>query len=463
MGGDSEFYLQGGSILSHSHFSFSTLMHTGYPLYYLAYPTVLALVQSNIILAVWIQILLHTFASVLMYRIASRIHSATAGVISGILYILCFELFQWNTYILTDSIFIFLIVTALHLYTKKSSYAFIGTLCLMALLRPTAAPFLIAAGIAATWQYKKSHRIIGYVTLLSIISLSVIYILSQTAGTRLGVSGYIHYFASLFERGILVRDRPSLLLHVAWTPSLSIMNVYTFMKILFLRILLFWAPAISDFSFTHTALNTLTLIPIYILSILGISKYKKRHILGIAVIIVFWIFQSFTELDYDWRYRTPVLPALIIFAGMGMADVLGSRKILIRLATESQVFRFIFFGTLNAGADYIVLNTLYQLFGISLFWSVCWGFIVGGIIGYFLHSRFTFRYDTQGKNLQKLLQYLTVCAINLGITEYIVQSVTTHTNIHYNTAKFFALIMAVIISFTVNRFVVFRTTTSVIA
>lgn len=456
MGGDSEFYMQGGTILLHSHFSFLTLLHTGYPLYYIAYPTLLALVQNNIILTVWVQIILQAFASVLIYRIASRLHSTTSGVISGLLYVVCFELFQWNTYILTDSLFTFLIVMALYLYIKKSSYAFMGILCAMALLRPTAAPFLIAAMIAATWHYKKAYKIIGYLTASLIIFLSVAYILSADTGTRLGVSGYIHYFASLFERGVLVRDRASLLLHVTWASSLSFTNIYTFVKILFLRLVLFWAPAIPDFSFAHIMLNVLTLIPIYILGILGISKYGKRHMLGIASIIVFWIFQSFTELDYDWRYRIPVLPILIIFAGIGMADAVQSKQLLVRFATESQVFRFLFFGTINAGVDYIVLNTLYLLFGISLFWSVFWGFIAGGIVGYFLHSRFTFRYDTTNRNVQKLFQYLILCITNLGLTEFIVQNVTTHTGIHYNIAKFFALITAVLISFAINKFVIFR-------
>lgn len=460
MGGDSEFYTQGGAILLQSHFSFSTLLHKGYPLYYVAYPTLLALVKNNIILAVWIQIILQAFASVLIYRIASRLHSTTAGVISGLLYAVCFELFQWNTYILTDSVFLFLIVTALYLYTKKSSYIFLGILCVMALLRPTTAPFLIATMVAATWHYKKAYKITGYLTLLFIITLSVTYILSQSAGTRLGISGYIYYFASLFERGVLVRDRTSLLLHVVWGPLFSVVNIYTFIKILFLRILLFWAPSIPDFSFAHTTLNILTLIPIYILGIFGISKYGKQHILGIAVIIIFWIFQSFTELDYDWRYRIPVLPALIIFAGMGTADVVQSKKLLIRFATETQSFRFLFFGIINAGVDYIVLNTLYTLFGISLFWSVFWGFIAGGIVGYFLHSRFTFRYNTKGKNLQKLLQYLTLCIVNLALTEIVIQNLTFYIGLHYNISKLITLILIASISFFVNKFFFFRSPTS---
>ncbi|OGY37299.1 MAG: hypothetical protein A3E36_02115 [Candidatus Andersenbacteria bacterium RIFCSPHIGHO2_12_FULL_45_11b] len=456
MGGDSDFYIQGASILTNSHFSFIQLFYTGYPLYYLAYPASLALLQNNTLLVVWVQIILHAFAGVLIYKIASRIHSKTAGIISGFAYAFSFELFQWNTYILTDSLFIFLVVAALYLYTKKSWYIFIGIICGMTLLRPTAAPFLLAAAVASTWHFKKIYKILAYTMLLLTVTYSVAHILSIDAGTRLGISGYIHYFASLFERGVLVRDRASLIIPVTWSSSLSLVNIYTFIKILFLRFLLFWAPAISDFSLPHTLINIITLIPLYIFAIFGISKYAKRHILGITVIIIFWIFQSFTELDYDWRYRTPVLPALIIFAGMGAADYLQTGRTLIKNIREVQIIRFLFFGLVTAAADYLILNILHLVFDISIFWSVFWGFISGGLIGYFLHSRFTFRYNAGNKDLIKLSHYLLLCGANLALTEIVVQSLTVQIGVPYNTSKLIALVLVAGTSFIGNKFIVFR-------
>src|SRR3989344_1367938 len=416
MGGDSEFYLQGASILSHSNFSFIHLIGEGHPLYYLAYPTFLALLQNNILLVVGLQIILQAFANVLVYKTVARLHSQEAGIISGLVCALSFELFQWNTYILTDSLFIFLIIAALYLHTKKSWYIFIAILCGMILLRPTAAPFLLAVVVSSTWHFKKIHKILGYTTFLLVVLYIVAHILSLDAGMKLGVSGYIHYFASLFERGVLVRDRASLVLPIEWASPLNI---------IFLRLLLFWAPAISDFSLLHTLLNLITLLPIYIFGILGISKYSKRFILGISVIIVFWIFQSFTELDYDWRYRLPVLPALIIFAGMG-------------------------------AADYLILNILHLVFDISIFWSVFWGFISGGIIGYFFHSRFTFRYNTNNKEFRKLSSYLLLAVANLALTEIVVHNLTVYTRMHYNASKFIALLLVASVSFTASKFIIFR-------
>ncbi len=456
MGGDSDFYLKGASILLHSHFSFPQLLREGYPVYYLAYPLLLALTHSSVLGIVLIQIALQAFATVLIYKIGTQLHSRKAGMISGAIYAVCFELFQWNTYVLTDSIFLFLVVAALFLSIKKSWYAFSATLLCMFFLRPTAAPFFIAVAIAMSWHVKKIYKVIGYTAALLLITGSVVYILSGDAGTRLGVSGYIHYFASLFEHGVLVRDRDSLLLPVSWTPTLSIGNVMTFIRILCLRLVLFWAPAISDFSLPHTILNMITLLPLYVFGIFGISKYAKRNILGITILCTFWIFQSFTELDYDWRYRTPVLPALIIFAGLGAADCLLYRKTILQVVKEFQLARFIFFGLLTAGADYAILNILHLAFDVSLFWAVFWGFLSGGFIGYFLHSRFTFRYNTSNKELIKLSHYLLLCGANLILTEIIVQSLTIQLVVPYNTSKFIALIFVAGTSFLVNKFVLFR-------
>ncbi len=456
MGGDSDFYLKGASILSNSHFSFLALLREEYPVYYIAYPFLLALTQSNALAIVLMQIALHAFATVLIYKIGTQLHSKKAGIISGVAYAVCFELFQWNTYILTDSVFLFLIVAALFSYLKKSWYFLGATLLFTLFLRPTAAPLLIAVAVAASWNTKRIYKLIAYTAVLLLITGSIIYILSGDAGTRLGVSGYIHYFASLFEQGVLVRDRDSLLIPVSWTPTLSIVNGVTFIQILFLRFLLFWAPAISDFSLPHTLLNVFTLLPIYLFGIWGISKYAKRNILGIAILCTFWVFQSFTEIDYDWRYRTPVLAALIIFAGMSAADFFMHKRNILQTVREFQLARFIFFGLLTAGADYAILNILHLSFGISLFWAVFWGFVSGGCIGYFLHSRFTFRYNTSNKELIKLSHYLLLCGANLILTEIIVQSLTGQFTVPYNTSKFVALIVVATTSFLVNKFVLFR-------
>jgi len=43
---------------------------------------------------------------------------------------------------------------------------------------------------------------------------------------------------------------------------------------------------------------------------------------------VFALFHALTVLDFDWRYRTPLMPHLIVLAACG-ADVLAARQRLL--------------------------------------------------------------------------------------------------------------------------------------
>src|SRR4051812_16169064 len=125
-------------------------------------------------------------------------------------------------------------------------------------------------------------------------------------------------------------------------------------------------------------------------------------------------------------------------------------------ARENQMLRFVAFGTLNTGADYAVLNALYLYGHVSLFWSVFWGFLVGSLFGYFLHSRYTFRFNTENREFSKLTHFLIVYIANLGLTELWIYLLTTDWGWHYNFAKLVSTVITITVSYNANKFWIFR-------
>ena len=168
----------------------------------------------------------------------------------------------------------------------------------------------------------------------------IIYnIIFQTSGPQFGLAPYFDYFSSLFEKGILVRDRPTLTVAVEWLPGFNLPNILLFLKLFISKIFLFWSPIAPEFSFGHKVVSILTFTPLITLGFFGMlqglanahdpNKYRFIVFLS-SIIIFFWIFQSFTEIDYDWRYRLPVLPFMVIFASYGFYTILEKYLLLIK-------------------------------------------------------------------------------------------------------------------------------------
>lgn len=121
-----------------------------------------------------------------------------------------------------------------------------------------------------------------------------------------------------------------------------------------------------------------------------------------------------------------------------------------------QLIRYGIVGAINATIDYLVLNICLLLFGLSLFWATFFGFVAGGILGYFLHSRWTFKYNTSGREARKFAHFLFIAVVGLTLTEVIVHSLTNQFGLYYNYSKAFALIIAVAWAYSASKWWVFR-------
>ena len=322
--GDTHFYVKGAEIIINNNYNILSLKSAGYSFYYWLYPFFLAVLNNNQTLVVLAQIILQSIAAVLIFKIVKSIFNFKVGLIAGVIYSLSWEIFQWDMYVLTDSLFLFLVILVLYIYANfkkdKSSFVLIYFLMiLLLLLRPIAIPFLASFLLLLLWNLKRNQKIFLFSLFLLFFSGLFIFLYFKGVSGRHGVSGYFSYFVSLFEKGVVIRDREQFNILVDW----GLHPITSFLKILINRLVFFWAFFANQFSFSHKIFNLAYLGFLYFFSLAGFykafaSKIKLNFLIFFANTIVFyWFFHSLTEIDHDWRYRLPVLPFLIILSSYG--------------------------------------------------------------------------------------------------------------------------------------------------
>ena len=143
--------------------------------------------------------------------------------------------------------------------------------------------------------------------------------------------GYLELVSTYYAEGRVIDDRPEL--------NLSRPTIYTdYIIISLTRICYFFVFLIDAFSTRHVAYNLATFPPIYALGLFYLiaeffrpkaSKEERIWLVGVsctALVIAIVVFNSLLLIDYDWRYRLPMMPFLAILAGLGFRTLTNSFK-----------------------------------------------------------------------------------------------------------------------------------------
>lgn len=83
-----------------------------------------------------------------------------------------------------------------------------------------------------------------------------------------------------------------------------------------------------------------------------------------------------------------------------------------------EVVKYGLVGVVSTVIDIVILRTLSGL-GWPYWLALAVGFVGGTINGYFMNSRWTFRYKTKGQEGVKFAQFTVVSLVGLGLTELI--------------------------------------------
>jgi len=333
-GGDSWFYLHNAqTILDHVGNPLPLLEQGIYPYYWL-YPFFLIVFQLHTPTVILTQVILQSLAAVLLYKIGKKLWSGPVGFIAGVAYAFLFEVFQWDLYILTDSFYLAMMIASVYAVMvaieKKTLVAWLlPTISMLGLflLRPTSVVYLASVGFLGAMPMPARFRL--YVAALALVAaiLSGWYLTAFGSQKAFGVAYSVYYYKDLLRQGVVVRDRPEYTLALGWDSHVSVKNFLLTASLLEHRAVAFWRFYIPAHSFNHRIVNLFTFVPLYGLALVGgmrsfLGKQfdQRKAFLGI-IILAYWVFQTLTEVDYDWRYRIPILPWVLLFAAAGAVVV----------------------------------------------------------------------------------------------------------------------------------------------
>lgn len=337
-GADARFYLelahglltQGPAALAAAHV----------PLHYALYPTLLAGVQAiagDAYLGPLIALQVMAIALVApgLYLMVRPTFGELAAGTAAFLAATSWELGRWSVYVLTDAVFVALVVLAALAWAalartpdRLRGLGLVAVSLLVALQRPVgllhvALGWLVVAG---RWWRARAWRPLGGITLGLLLVLGPVAIAALDPGSVHGVGHAGTAFATRFATGEVIHDMP----HLAWPyrgdPADAVARGAHAVLLVGRRVLAFWAVGVPGHSWSHHVLDLVGLVPIYFLALVGMVVAGRRRWPGMArhwllVLVVVTGFHALTEVDYDHRYRAPALPFLMAFAGVGVAGL----------------------------------------------------------------------------------------------------------------------------------------------
>ena len=240
------------------------------------------------------------------------------------LIIVSVDLLTWPKFILSDMNYAFLIILATYVMAKgfvENKYNYLQLfliIILMIITRPSSVPAIFAILFFITiskYQYFKRPKVILVFVFLLFISIPFIfgllyYFIEFNFGENIQIEWWL---LSKVKAGMIIHDRPE-----TWVDSPS--NFKDVVYLYFLRLVNFFNPYAATFSKIHIFLNFLQtfliLLSIILWSIFGtlIRSYNKLFFFIIFISLSIASFHSFTLIDYDWRYRFPlILPLIMLF------------------------------------------------------------------------------------------------------------------------------------------------------
>jgi hypothetical protein len=123
----------------------------------------------------------------------------------------------------------------------------------------------------------------------------------------------LDFLTGMVKNGMIIHDRPQ-----TWVDPPN--NFIDVVYIYFLRLVNFFNPYASTFSILHIILNViqivLILFSIFTWSFFGGHIKIHNKVFLFILLLSFFVaaFHSFILIDYDWRYRFPIiLPLILLF------------------------------------------------------------------------------------------------------------------------------------------------------
>jgi len=234
------------------------------------------------------------------------------------------DLLLWPRYVLSDTIFAFLVILVTFIIIRgiamdKTHYiSLISILSITLLSRPSSVPILFAVfsfvAISRFQIYNKPKLLLLLFILgFFVVNPFIFAYLHHLIEVNLSDNRQGAHLLRLVGQGEIINDRPE-----TWLPPPSTFGDVAYLY--FIRMISFFTPYAAPFSIIHIALNSLqTIVIVFSIGLwafLGESIKLLNKTVFFLLFLSFSVaaFSAFTIIDYDWRYRFPIiLPLMMIF------------------------------------------------------------------------------------------------------------------------------------------------------
>jgi hypothetical protein len=292
------------------------------------------------------QILLSGVAAVSLYRAAEKIfNSSLAGFFSVMILLFWWDIIQWNTTVMTESIFLSLMCLLLHMLAKfsgKKNDWMLITLLLIAILftRPTGIIAVVATllfFIRHYWYNVLSGRLlrISLITCLTFIAICGAYVMfSLWDFTEQLYKGNIITYAdassgsSFYYESLRLRTTDIQLGDQESHPLIKLLsfianNPLYFIEAAAMKIVYLITAIRPYYSWQHNVASGVWLLIVYTMFFFGYRKSQNAPIKYsvLATIVVNCLLISISTVDWDNRFYIPMVPGIILMAGGGVSDV----------------------------------------------------------------------------------------------------------------------------------------------
>jgi hypothetical protein len=233
------------------------------------------------------------------------------------------DILIWPKFILSDMIYAFLVLLGTYFIIKgivnnKINYLKLSMIIFLLLAsRPASIPvifvivFFIIISKFEIFMRQKNILLFILVTFIStpfILGLAYLFI-----EFNFNDIAKLDFLTGMVKNGMIIHDRPQ-----TWVDPPN--NFIDVVYIYFLRLVNFFNPYASTFSIVHIALNViqivLILFSVFIWSLFGghVKIHDKIFLFILLLSFSVAAFHSFILIDYDWRYRFPIiLPLILLF------------------------------------------------------------------------------------------------------------------------------------------------------
>lgn len=349
MSPDSQAYAYWSARLVESGFDYPALLaeaSVGFPpILYALFGTLLALLRLAFgggwtTALVVLNFAAHVALGLLVVRLAARATGSGAAAWGALLlYLACFDLLMWVPFVLSDASFvllafgIFTLAAARILGDSRGWTAVLAPAAAGVFYRPTGMVLLpdLAWAIYLSKTGGKAIRRGPVLAALAIIvaaaALAFAWIVQEPGRWPLdSLSVAFRNVAAEYALGEVVSGRPE----TYHSPPAALVDYLLVMADRFVH---FFAIGAADYSAAHWLAELAFFLPCYALALwLAVALWRGRtgfaaperkvFLAAFGALLSYAVFHAMVQVDFDWRYRVPVLPHLILLAAGGLADLL---------------------------------------------------------------------------------------------------------------------------------------------